>query len=296
MVVVLNWLSISFGFLVLSILLSIANFRWGSFRLAIANRWVRWFAFSIFAGLSLNALGVNRPVWALCLAAFLLWALLETIYNWLWIKSISQSNLPLFVRWQENTDGDEWPVNRRSLLMRDWLRAQGFRKITSLKADLGPFGVLRSSLYEDREHHLRCQIIFLPHGSGEIQTTHQLMTRTAQDEYVVTDNSYIPQGSYWPDNWFVERHPLVRSLARLAKRHRRRLREFAVESQPFPENDLVDELNAQQRQLERLNLQRGFLQPAERQEEFGRITRQGRYRLWKEIWLLNYFGLTVASR
>ncbi|MGF1453000.1 MAG: hypothetical protein ACFB21_13115, partial [Opitutales bacterium] len=250
-------------------------------------------AFSVFAGLSLNALGVNRPAWALCIASFFAWALLETLYNWLWIKTISRSDLPLFVRWSENTDGDEWPVNRRSLLMRDWLRANGFRKLTSVKADLGPFGVLRSSLYENPEDHLRCQILFFPQASGSIQTAHQLMTRTKEGELVVTDNSFLPSAAYWPNDWFVERHPLVRSLPKLARKHRRRLREFAVEPAPWPEGEAVVELNEHQRILERLNLRRGFLQPYERREENGRITRQGRYRLWKEIWLLNYFGSTI---
>ena len=292
----MNWVGISGGCFALSILLSIANLRWGSLRLAIGNRWLRWVSFSVFEGLALAAFGVdNRPVWTLCAAAFISWALLETLYNWLWVKSISRSNLPLFVRFVENADGDEWPIDRSALLMRDWLRAQGFQKLTSVKADLGPFGTLRSSLYENPEEGLRCQILFFPGTTGGLQAAHQLVSRTAEGELVITDNSFLPSAAYYPDDWFVERHPLVRSLPKLAKRHRRRLREFAVEPEPWPESDPVDELNAQQRMLERLNLQRGFLQPYERREEAGRITRQGRYRLWKEIWLLNYLGLPLGD-
>ena len=34
----------------------------------------------------------------------------------------------------------------------------------------------------------------------------------------------------------------------------------------------------------------GFLFPMNLRDEYGKITWEGRYRVWKEIWLLNYFG------
>ena len=48
--------------------------------------------------------------------------------------------------------------------------------------------------------------------------------------------------------------------------------------------------NAAQSELDRLNTELGFLHPHAERDDFGQITHEGRYRVWKEIWLLNYFG------
>ncbi|HXA81223.1 MAG TPA: hypothetical protein VNV14_08125, partial [Opitutaceae bacterium] len=50
------------------------------------------------------------------------------------------------------------------------------------------------------------------------------------------------------------------------------------------------DLNAQQYGLEQVNTELGFLFPRADREEHGKITYEGRFRVWKEILLLNYFG------
>jgi len=52
---------------------------------------------------------------------------------------------------------------------------------------------------------------------------------------------------------------------------------------------LVD-INAAQNELDRLNTELGFLVPHAEREEQGKITHEGRYRVWKEIWMLDYLG------
>jgi hypothetical protein len=56
----------------------------------------------------------------------------------------------------------------------------------------------------------------------------------------------------------------------------------------------LGDLNQQQREVERINTELGFLLPHAEREENGKISHEGRYRVWKEVWLLNYFG--IASR
>ena len=50
------------------------------------------------------------------------------------------------------------------------------------------------------------------------------------------------------------------------------------------------DLNAAQHELDRLNTELGFLHPHHEREDLGKITHEGRYRVWKEIWMLNYLG------
>jgi hypothetical protein len=71
--------------------------------------------------------------------------------------------------------------------------------------------------------------------------------------------------------------------------HRKRL---AASGEPLVrwETEPLYDLNLQQSQLEQVNTELGFLFPHNEREEFGKITYEGRYRVWKEIWMLNYFG------
>jgi hypothetical protein len=49
-------------------------------------------------------------------------------------------------------------------------------------------------------------------------------------------------------------------------------------------------LNDAQRELDRVNTELGFLNPQGAREDHGKISHEGRYRVWKEIWMLNYLG------
>jgi hypothetical protein len=43
--------------------------------------------------------------------------------------------------------------------------------------------------------------------------------------------------------------------------------------------------------MERINTELGYLLPPADREEYGKITPEGRFRIWKEAWLLDYFGI-----
>ena len=58
---------------------------------------------------------------------------------------------------------------------------------------------------------------------------------------------------------------------------------------PFSVEPLAD-LNDAQRELDRVNTELGFLNPHAAREDHGKISQEGRYRVWKEIWMLNYLG------
>jgi hypothetical protein len=58
---------------------------------------------------------------------------------------------------------------------------------------------------------------------------------------------------------------------------------------PFTTEPLAD-FNAVQYELDQLNTELGFLHPRGEREDLGKFTHEGRYRVWKEIWMLNYLG------
>ncbi len=271
-----------------SLVLGQVNQRLASPKLAIADRWLRWFVFA-FAGAHVcrDFELIERPYWALVTLFFLLWFLAETTYNWLAIAAHSSSPLPLFPRYSINQSGEEWPVQPRILKLRDWLRAQGFKQVQALKTETGGGIYVRASVYQDAAATTRVQITFLPQGNGSIAVCCSLMSLTTDGCRYVTDNSYLPFAGFYPETWFVERRPWKRSLPRLLARHKARVASQALA--PFELMPLAD-LNAAQSELDRVNTELGFLHPHAERDDFGQITHEGRYRVWKEIWLLNYFG------
>ncbi|MFM1850623.1 MAG: hypothetical protein RIS54_307 [Verrucomicrobiota bacterium] len=274
--------------IVTTIVLVQINQRAGSPVLAIFVRWLRWIVFGFGAAqICVDFELVNRPFWALAAAFMLLWFLGETIYNWLGIQALSVSPLPLFPRYAVNAAGEEWPTLPRLLRVREWLRAQGFKQVQALKAEIGGGVYLRSSVYQDADARIRVQVTFLPQATWTVGVCYALTSLTADGQRLVTDNFYIPFAGFYPEHWFVERLPWRRSLPRLLARHRQRL---ASDTTVAFENSPLADLNSQQHELDQLNTQMGFLNPHAEREEFGKITQAGRYRVWKEIWMLNYLG------
>jgi len=232
---------------------------------------------------------VDRPYWVLTVVFFIVWFVGETLYNWLAISALSISPIPLFPRYAVNTSGEEWPVQPRLLKIREWLRTQGFRQTQALKAEVGGGIYLRISVYQDDQATVRVQVTFIPQMNGAISVCFSVTSITADGRRYLTDNLYIPFAGFYPENWFVERAPWRRSLPRLLSRHRARLLAGKAIAVPFSSEPLSD-LNTIQQELDQVNTELGFLHPHHDREDLGKITHEGRYRVWKEIWMLNYFG------
>ena len=276
--------------ILVSLVLMQVNQRVGSPILSIADRWMRWLVFAFGAAqLCTDFTLIDRPFWVLALMFFLIWFLGETLYNWLAITAHSLSPLPLFPRYTVNSTGEEWPVQPRLLKIREWLRAQGFRQVQALKAEIGGGVFLRVSVYQDAQATVRVQVTFIPQANGAISVCYAVTSVGADGSRYLTDNLYIPFGGFYPENWFVERKPWRRSLPRLLVVHRSRLAKMGVAVEPFTTEPLTD-FNAVQHELDQLNTELGFLHPRGEREDLGKFTHEGRYRVWKEIWMLNYLG------
>lgn len=276
--------------ILLSLVLAQVNQRVASPLLAIADRWLRWFVFAFGAAqICLDFDLIDRPYWVLALVFFLVWFLGETLMNWLSIHALSVSPLPLFPRYVVNAAGDEWPTQSRPLQLRDWLRAQGFKQVQALKAEIGGGVYLRVSVYQDPAATTRVQVTFIPRSSGAVNICLSVTSLTAAGHRFVTDNLHVPFAGFYPEAWFVDRAPLCRALPRLLARHRTRLARAGENLVPFAVDPLAD-LNTTQGELDRINTELGFLHSQPDREDLGKITHEGCYRVWKEIWTLNYLG------
>lgn len=276
------------------LLLFYINLQVASPILAIPIRWLRWILTALFAAQT-NAQFhlIDRPFWVVTATVFLLWFLLESGFNWLKVSAISLSPLPLFPRYVINSGGDEWPTQKRLLRVRDWLRHNRFVHVQALKAELGGGIWLRTSVYHSADNSLRLHVLFVPQENAAITVCYSLATLVTHTRRYVTDNLYIPFGGFYPESWQVERSPWRRNLARLVGRHRERVTQSGEKALTW-EVSPINDLNQQQQHMEQINTELGYLLPHADREEFGKITPEGRFRIWKEAWLLDYLG--IASR
>jgi hypothetical protein len=272
------------------VLLAVWSGRQGSPLLAVVSRWVRWVVVAIAVGTLLHVMDwMERPLPVLIAMSAIGFGLLDTFRNWTITGALSRSDLPLFPRFKESDRADEWPADSRVLRHRSWLRTHGFTFVKGLTAELGGDYQVRGSVYLDATHRVRLQIIFLPYPGGRWLPVVSFLTRLADGTRVMTDNSIMPFGGFFPADCEVQRAPLVRSTDTLLRIHTESVKRRASESVELTGNP-IEEINELQIELEKVNVEMGFLQPRAHREEHGRLTWDGRYRLWREMWLMEYLG------
>ena len=282
------------GLAALAIILSWAGTQREMPVLILVNRWLRWLLFAGIFAYMMRAFELSlRTDLVHLVTGFLLWLLLETGYNWVAINALSRSDIPLFPKFKANQDGDEWPTAARFDRIKNWLERKDFKRLAVLKSELFENMLLRTSIYESVDQSTRLQILFVPKRKDRSAAYYTLCTKGREDSRLITDNHSLPFGGYYPESWNFVRKPLVGSLEHLFQIHKKRLKEAKFEPVPF-EDEPLEELNHQQHMLEHLNTRCGFLNPLQYREEDGRLTYDGRYRLWKEMWLLAYFGKSVS--
>jgi len=277
----------------LSLGLSLWSGRTGSPVIAIFGRWVRWgFLAALVAGTAyaFNWTGYGWPV--LFAVSLLGIFLIETVYNWIAIAALSKSELPLFPKFQENERGEEWPSSNEFIRQKAWLRKIGYQRRQALVSMLGEAVLMRISAYENEERTIRLHVLFLPNPRGNQAVCLTLFSQTREGELLVTDNIFLPFGGFYPETWHVERRPWTRSWEKLLERHKARIDAHGQELDPF-ENDPLEQINADQRIVEHLNRELGFLHSHPEAEEQGRLTAAGRARIWQEVWTLGYLGLPL---
>ena len=257
--------------------------------LGVVNRWIRWVFFSVAVGvLFVDQSWTDRPVWVVSTVAFLGWFLIETLYYWLYTRAISYSEVPLIPMYRI-ADREEWPVDARLIELKNWLRTHGFKQAAFLKAELAPELFIRDAVYENEAKNIRVQVMFLPVRTPRVQPFFIISSVAEDGRRLITQNIPMPFGGTYPENWNVVRKPLMRDLQKLLKVHESYAKSLEIEPIEF-EDTPIDEINGQQQLLERTNIKSGFILPHEYHEDYGMLSSDARYKLWKEIWMISYFG------
>jgi hypothetical protein len=256
----------------------------------LSNRWLRWGLFGFGAAYLVREWGGSmRPYWALGPSFLLVWVLLESVYTWLAVRALSLSSIPVYPTYRTTTNEVNWPVAKEYLHVKKQIKDLGFVRQEKLSADLGGQLSMFALLYLEKTKNIRLQVIFAPRASG-LPALFFLFSSKQEDNRWLTDNVWLPFGGVFPSEWKVDRRPFISSPKTLLSRHLRNISKSESSLEEFSEEDLLDELNGEQEILDRESTEKGILMPKSQRPEYGKLTGEGRYRVWKQILLLNYFG------
>lgn len=282
-------------FIALYIILFFGNSNWEIPIISVFNRWLRWILFSyIIASLLLQFELVSRPLEVVTTVCFLGWFLIESIYTWISIRILNRSNIPIFYRFKENTENIEWPNQPKFIELRQLLRINNFKETIAIKAEIFDSFNIKSAIYLDETKKIRLQIIFMPIKKNINTMFFILHSEIASGDHYITENIRMPFGGFYPKNWYLLKKPLIKSLSTLLKMHKKRLNASKQEIVSWKEN-LLEVMNNEQYILQHTNIKKGFILPSHLQHEYGQLSTEGRYRIWKEIWLMKYLGLSLKT-
>ncbi|MGF1530331.1 MAG: hypothetical protein ACFCU4_03110 [Puniceicoccaceae bacterium] len=263
-----------------------------SLKLRVLRRWLGWIALVVLLGIGLHASALLDRDLLVCLSiAGLGLLLVETVYHWTLVRALSRSDWPLFPRFMEAQENEGWPKEELLLRWRQQLEERGYRTISILVSPVFPQFVVRMYVMESSDRKVRLNLLCLPQGKKSPRCFLSFISISKEGHRFLTDNVALPYGGYYPTHWQIERHPWTESILRLEERHRTRLESAQTEFEEMVEEP-VAEVNDTQEELEMFNRKQGFLRAYDEQTP-DRISPEGRYRIWKEILLVNYFGRTL---
>ena len=260
--------------------------------LRIALRWLRWALVSIGFCFALVYFELSaRPFWVHFITGAALWFFVETSYNWLVIRVLSSSDQSLFPQYKDNRQGTDYPADIKFIHTRDWLSNQGFNKLSALTAEIVEGYQLKTFTYQSDDCCTRIQIYYVPSARSGIKEYFSIISRDENGFLWLSENLAHPFGGYYPCSWKVIRSPLSGSIHSLLKKHKLNVSQSSAKLVPFL-STVLEEVNSMQTELRNFNLKAGFLTP---QNEC-KISQEGLYRIWKEMWLIAYLGCTIKYK
>ena len=261
--------------------------------LGLIKHWMRWMSFACAFSLILVVFEwSSRPDWVHFVSGLALWFMLETVFYKVSIHMMNVSEMELFPKYKNDTDENLWPINKEVLKVKDLLSKEGFKFEETLKAHIVSHITIRQAIFLDEARKIRLNVLFVPNAQNQIKLFYSLFSTKGSGENLITDNQNMPFGGFYPEHWTVNRFPLCHSLGQLLKKHRKAIEE-AKDTWSLLDEDIRTKSNKLQRELEIKNREMGFLN-LPNNEDKQKISPDGCFRIWTEMWLLAYFGKTLS--
>lgn len=286
------FLLVSFTLLFVSILISYGNLFWGVPLISLLNRWARWFFGSFFVASVIFYFGwLDRSLGVIWILMVFGWFLLETFYSWILIGTLNQKRVKIFPSYCLSKK-DEWPLSKKCIELKEKLDKIGFKKKVFTRAYMSDDFYLRCVFCHSKDSVTRLQILLIPLPMKGFRPTYCATTLLENGESIITENNTLGFWGIFPKEWKIKRYPLINSVESLIKEHEKSIREQKIPIKKLKEEIEIEEVNEMQRKLEVLNVEEGIFHPRNKMAEQGQLTKQGRYKVWKSLWLANYLNIS----
>ena len=281
--------TIAIGIFLGIIFLRYLNFFWQSRWLGLLIQWsfqlVGAFIFVIVVNLFSED---SRSVGILYLLGFIILFLLKAIRVWWVVLKMSESQDPIFSRFQES-QWDYFPKGKFFSKLEKAFQKEGFRSthcldVKRITIDKSTSSKLFVYQQDDLQIQLRIFCWLNPVHPKNFHMTFQSVC--ADGSKIITSNALLLLAIDYLANYQVEHCFLKEKLQTLLVHHRKRIKGKELRTYPFE----VDELNAQQKELETYHIKKGWFYPLSNSRENKQLTTEGCYRLWKQIIWTEYFG------
>jgi len=259
-------------------------------------RWIRLLFIGVYAAIAFKlTVFTGVPFWRLFVMGLLAWAFIDTGYLWVYILAWDKSELPLFpaIREVERVD---WPANTRFFLIKDWIRENNYAEIGCFHYLYEDEVLQKLVVYESPDKTVRLQVIIVTDVTGVILDQIVFSSITEDGRVIITDNVFMPFGGVYPENWIVRRFPPVRKIQSIARYHQNSVSAGGSICCVKYDEDTKTWIQNTQNTLERENIEAGILNSRRDRNEFGKMTGEGRYRIWKELLILNYLSISLVGK
>lgn len=279
------------GLLALGGLLFVWGGRQWSPVVSVLNRWVSLMTFACCVAYWDQLVDWSgRPAWVMLALAVLGWFFCESLLLWVFLGRLSFSSVPLFPRFRLLAHTDGMPIHEGFSRAQAQLESMGYTFLESMALPLNDTFSVWSRVFE--KDCRRVQLLLMPRSRGRFQLHVAVHGLGADGVRYTLDNLYLPNVAASPKDQVCLRRPWARGMRKLIKRHEALMAEAGgCQAFTYPP---CEDLNRAQAQQEAYNAQGGLLRPSHVHSEHGRITPEGRYRIWKGLFWLHYFGRAAA--
>ena len=253
-------------------------------------KWSGVLAFTALFGFALEYLMAGKNFYALLGISLTLVVLADTVWTRIAIAAFSATLPRRFIKPRQIDNA--WRPGNFFYELKRQIENAGFKKCLSLRSDFPD----NNDIYELSTHFLSKDKKTLLSVSFamermDLQTFFTLESKT-DTLRIITGNQCLTDGLYFPSDYRRELRLWVCKFEKILKLHKKRTSQETLIDIPTP---TLETLWCDCIDIENENLKRGILTPHSEIEEYGILTSDGKYKLWMDTLLLNYFAITPKS-
>ncbi len=253
--------------------------------LSFIGRWIRCAFFSLAIFVLLRHILPDRHGALLLIGSVVVYFFALSVLYWI---QLSVFNMADFSEGRRYVKCDSaWRPEPPLLKLKRILQERGFSQIGAFKASCDNFDMVYATVFQNVGACVRLVVAFVPYGDiWRCVSSAESILENGKTIY--TEASQLPFGLEYPDNYDAKKVVLKSNPLSLLDMHLARL--DSAESVPVPfESGAEEFINGQNLKIEKYNRKLGLINPPDMEEEYGYLSQDGKYRVWVEMVLVNYF-------